>query len=116
MTDSILNSIKDMIGGLDPEDDSYDIPIIAHINSAFSVLTDRGVGPEEGFLITGPDEVWSDYIQTSKKMEMVKTYIYLNVKLTFDPPSNATYFSSLEKMMNQYEWRLANMKDIANST
>ena len=42
MEDSILVSIKKLIG-LAPEDESFDIDLITHINSAIDVLTQLGM-------------------------------------------------------------------------
>ena len=48
--DSILTSIKKLLG-IAEEYEHFDPDIVMYINSAFSVLTQLGVGPEEGFRI-----------------------------------------------------------------
>ena len=102
---SILNSIKKMIGI--PEDyQHFDVDIIMHINSVLMILTQLGVGPDDGFVITGADEQWSDYITDSKKLEAVKSYIYLKVRLLFDPPTSSTIVDSFNRQINELEWRL----------
>lgn len=105
MDESILNSIKKMLG---PDSDYtvFDQDIIIHINSVFSTLNQLGVGPAEGFQITGPNETWSDFIEDNKKLNSVKTYIYIKVRLIFDPPSSSFVATSLEETAKELEWRL----------
>ena len=50
MTDSILTTIKKMLG-ISEEYEHFDIDIITHINSTFSILAQLGVGPDKGFSI-----------------------------------------------------------------
>ena len=83
--ESILTSIKKLLG-ITEEYDQFDPDIIMHINSVFMILTQLGVGPAEGFSIEDDTAVWTDFIQDVKKLESVKTYVYLKVKLAFDPP------------------------------
>ena len=105
MVDSILTSIKKLLG---PEEiyEHFDADIIMHINSAFSTLTQLGVGPEEGFVITDKTAIWTDFIQDNKRLEFVKTYIYLKVKLVFDPPLSSSVLDAMNRQINELEWRL----------
>lgn len=83
--DSILTSIKKLLG-IDESDTDFDIDVIIYINSALSVLHQVGVGPTSGFAIRDASALWSDFIPDSYKyFEDVKTYVYLKVKLVFDP-------------------------------
>lgn len=104
MEDSILLSIKKLLGPM-AEYEVFELDIMMHINSAFSVLTQLGVGPSEGFFIKDANDLWSDFIQ-SPKLEMVKTYIYLKVKLVFDPPSSSAVLESMNRQISEFEWRL----------
>lgn len=103
--DSILTSIKKLLG-IDAEYDHFDADIIMHINSVFMILTQLGVGPEEGFTIMDEDAVWSDFIQDKKDIESVKSYMYLKVRLLFDPPLSSAVMESMNRMVNEFEWRL----------
>lgn len=109
-TDSILDTIKKLLG---PGQDQthFDQDIIIHINTAIMTLTDIGVGPKEGFSITSSAEVWSDFIEDIKKFEAVKTYIYLKVKLVFDPPLSSSVIEIYNKQINEIEWRLNSIVD-----
>ena len=103
--DSILTSIKKLLG-IDAEYDHFDADIIMHINSVFMILTQLGVGPEEGFTIMDEDAVWSDFIQDKKDIESVKSYMYLKVRLLFDPPLSSAVMESMKRMTDEFEWRL----------
>lgn len=107
MNDSILDTIKKMLGGLDSEDDGYfDTDIIVHINTAFDILHQLGLGPDEGFFIEDNSSKWSDFSTNGKLINMAKTYIYLLVRKTFDPPSNGFVMDAINKDLDEYEWRL----------
>ena len=103
--ESILTSIKKLLG-ITEEYDQFDPDIIMHINSVFMILTQLGVGPAEGFSIEDDTAVWTDFIQDVKKLESVKTYIYLKVKLAFDPPLSSAVIESMDRLINELEWRL----------
>lgn len=105
MDDSILNSIKKLLGMT--EDYTYfDQDVIIHINSVFMILNQLGVGPTIPFTIKNDTEVWSDFIQDTNNIESVRSYVYLKVKLIFDPPSSSVIADSINKMISELEWRL----------
>lgn len=104
--ESILASIKKKIGIAD-ECVDFDIDIIMDINSAFMVLNQIGVGPEEGYRITDRTDTWDDYITEEDDLDAVKTYVYLKVKVVFDPPLNSAVLESYNQKIEEYEWRLS---------
>ena len=103
--ESILTSIKKLLG-IAEDYEHFDSDIIIHINSVFSILTQIGVGSDIGFSISDKTATWSDFISDSTNLEMVKTYVYLKVKLLFDPPLNSSVTNSMEKTISELEWRL----------
>lgn len=105
MEESILNSIKDLLGP-DSGYDVFDNEILIHINMALSVLTQHGVGPSEGFIVKDEDATWQDFLGDSKDLEMAKTYVYMKVKMAFDPPTSSFMLTSLKEACQEYEWRL----------
>lgn len=106
MDEPILLTIKRLLGG-NIEGDYFDEELVVYINSVLSILTQLGVGPKDGFVIsTDGDETWNDYIADRTDIEMVKTYIYTKVRLMFDPPSNSFLVDSLKKLCDEFEWRL----------
>ena len=100
---SILNDIKKLLG-LDPEYKVFDTDVIIHINSAFWRLRQLGVGVDN-FTISGASETWDNYLgEDMSKMEVVKTFIYLYVRLLFDPPTNnASLFNAYQQQLEKYE-------------
>lgn len=105
MEDSILLTIKKLLG-LSEDYDVFDMDIIIHINMVFNILNQMGVGPKDGFIISGPEDSWNDYVRDSRKLEMVKTYIYLKVKQIFDPGTSSALNNAIEAQINELEWRL----------
>lgn len=104
MNESILDTIKKMLG-IDSNYDVFDTDIIIQINSAFFLLMQLGVGPEDGFSITGSSETWDQFTDL-KKLEAVKNYIFIRTKLGFDPPTSSFVLNSYEKIQSELEWRL----------
>lgn len=105
MNESIFESIKALLGP-DASDDVFDQDILIHINSAISVLTQLGIGPARGFMVTGPDETWEDFIGNDPTLSMVKSYIYMKVKIAFDPPINSSVLSAYQEACKEMEWRM----------
>ena len=102
--DSILESIKKLLG-IPKEYEAFDADIIMHINTAFAILNQLGLGPEGGYGIEGYDDLWDDYI-VSYNMSMIKTFIYLKVRLAFDPPSSTALIESMQRTLDELTWRL----------
>ena len=109
--DSILTSIKKMLG-ISEEYEHFDADIIMHINSVFMILNQMGVGPTAMFTISDKYAVWSDFISdTDPKMEMVKSYMYMKVRLLFDPPTSSAVMEAMNRSISEFEWRLHNEAD-----
>lgn len=93
--------------GIEEDYEHFDQDIIMHINSVFSVLTQLGIGPSEGFHISDKSTTWGEYLGDNRQLEMVRSYMYLKVRLLFDPPtSGAGVIDSINNMIKEYEWRL----------
>ncbi|MDR2395782.1 MAG: hypothetical protein LBD57_04215 [Endomicrobium sp.] len=106
--DSILTSIKKLLG-IEENYTHFDVDIIMQINGIFSVLEQIGIGPIGGFSIKDKTTKWKDY-ETDVSYDMLKSYIYLKVRLLFDPPQNSFLVNSFEKQISELEWRL-NIKE-----
>ena len=102
--ESILTSIKKLLGIMS-DYTNFDDDIIIHINTAFAMLNQLGVGPEGGFMIVDANSRWEDYT-TEKNLNMVKTYIYLKVRLLFDPPTSSALIESINRTLSEIEWRI----------
>ncbi len=104
--DSILLTIKKGIG-IDPSYEAFDPDIIMHINSVLFILTQEGIGPKEGFNITGQDETWEDFLgESNTKLSAVQSYVTLKTRLLFDPPQSGTLNEQITKLISELEWRL----------
>lgn len=104
--DSILDSTKKKLG-LEADYAHFDEgEIIDHINSVFADLTQLGVGPADGFAIENSETTWGDYIGDEKRLQSVKTYMGLRLRLIFDPPQQAAVLTSYKEQIEKLEWRL----------
>ena len=110
MEESILKTIKQLIGC--PDDfEQFDLDLIVHINSAFATLTQLGVGPKEGYRITGADNEWSEFEDDAQKLSLIKDYVYIKTRLLFDPPTSGSLMDSLKEQLKEMEWRLYMLYD-----
>ena len=105
MEDSILNSIKKLLG-IDEYYTQFDADIIMHINSVFMILTQIGAGPENGFSIVDKTNTWKEFIQNENAIEDVKSYMYLKVRMLFDPPTSTAVMDAMNRSINELEWRI----------
>ena len=103
--DSIFITIKQMLG-IEADDDAFDNELIPFINSAITVLTQIGVGPEKGFRITGTTETWDELLQMRQDIDSIKNVVYFRTKLAFDPPQNSFLIESIKKQCEELEWRI----------
>lgn len=103
--DSILDSIKKPLN-IDTDDDAFDHDIIMFINGEFMELYQLGIGPANGFSIQGSDAQWSDYTDDPYVKDAVKTYIYLKVKMVFDPPASSVVADMINNKIADLGWRL----------
>lgn len=106
MNDSILTSVKKGVGGIVEMDESFDDDIILYTNTVFSKLAQLGVGPKTGFRIEDKTATWTDFIGDDPRLEMVKSFVILSVRMLFDPPTSGAVSSAIEKQIVEYEWRL----------
>lgn len=105
MSDSILDSIKKMLG-IEAEYTHFDTDIIININSVLMILTQLGVGPDVGFIIEDSSKTWTDFLGEGISVPAVKTYVYLKVKLVFDPPASSHVVASMDRQILELEWRV----------
>lgn len=105
MDESILNSVKKLLG-IEESYNQFDADILMHINSVLMILRQLNVGPQSGYEITGAEETWSDFLgNDTVKFQAVKTYLYMRVRMMFDPPTGSVA-ESTKNIINELEWRL----------
>lgn len=102
---SILDSVKKILG-IPHEYEHFDPDIIMHINSVFMILSQLGVGPEGGFSISDETSLWSDFLTDDLNLESIKTYMYMKVRLMFDPPLSSSVSESINRLVSELEWRI----------
>lgn len=105
MSDSILNTTKKILG-IEADYTAFDPDILMHINSVFSTLNQMGIGPDDGFAIDDAEATWFDFTGGDKRLNSVKTYVYLRVRLLFDPPTTSYLIGALKEQVQELEWRL----------
>lgn len=102
---SILDSVKQSLG-IVPDYEHFDDQLIMFINSVFPVLYELGVGPDDGFEIEDNTALWSDFLGSGKLLNQVKSYMFIKVKLLFDPPASSFAIEAMNKMAQEHEWRI----------
>lgn len=129
MADSILTNVKKIVG-IAESDTSFDPDIVMHINTVFSILTQLGIGPTAGFMIEDATPTWDDFLkvrqvkldgadvytdeqlqENNKQLMMVKTYVYLRVRLLFDPPQTSFVIEALNKQIEELEVRMSIVRE-----
>jgi len=103
--DSILTTIKKLLG-IEEDYPQFDTDIIVYINGVLMTLNQLGIGPEDGYAIFSSEETWNDYLGEATNIEAVKSYIYLKVRLIFDPPSVSSVIDAIGRQIAELEWRL----------
>jgi hypothetical protein len=126
---SILTNVKKLVGIVE-SDTSFDVDIITHVNTVFSVLTQLGIGPTAGFMIEDATPTWDDFLnvrqmklagstvytdvqlqEADKLLNMVKTYMYLRVRFLFDPPQTSFVIESLNAQVKELEVRMSIVRE-----
>ena len=107
MEQSILLTVKKILG-IAAEYTAFDLDIITHINTALATLTQLGVGPPTGYTIDDAGDEWSDFIDTTTDHEWnaIRSYIFLRVRLLFDPPTVGYLITAHNEQIKELEWRL----------
>ena len=104
--ESILTSIKKLLG-ITEEYTHFDNDLILHINSVLMILSQLGVGPSEGYSISSSAQTWTDFLGDDlKKLQSVKSYVALKVRLMFDPPTSSSVMEAINNQIREFEWRL----------
>jgi hypothetical protein len=109
---SILNDTKKILG-IEADYTAFDVDITMHINGVFSTLNQLGIGPEFGFEILDDTAQWEDFLGVDPDMRLnsIKTYIYLRVRLLFDPPTTSYLITSMQDQIRELEWRISTYRE-----
>lgn len=101
---SILNDTKKMLA-IPEESKEFDQDIIIFINATLSRLEQLGVGPVGGYAITGDEEDWSEF-EDRPTFSEIKIYVYLSVRILFDPPTVGTVMNAFKEQIEKLEWTI----------
>ncbi len=112
MEQSILTSTKKILG-LAEDYTAFDLDVITHINSVFSTLNQLGVGDVDGIMIEDDEAAWDDLELPVNQLSMIRTYVYLKVRMLFDPPSTSFHINAMEEQIKEQEWRLNTFRECA---
>jgi hypothetical protein len=102
---SILDSVKKTLG-IDIANTAFDSDLILHINSVITILTDLGIGPSDGFTVTSSFDTWATLLGATSQLNSVKSYVYLRVRMLFDPPTTSYLIEAMKQQIQEFEWRL----------
>lgn len=105
MSDSILQCVKKTLG-LSADYDVFDQDVIMYINSVFSTLHQLGVGPDAGFMIQDDAVTWDAFLAGDPRLNHIKSYVFLRVRLLFDPPTTGYLVEALQTQTSELEWRI----------
>lgn len=108
MEDSILTSIKKLLG-IPSEQTAFDTDIVMHINSALSNINVLGIGPDPQLVISDNTKTWVEL--GADIPQSVKTYIYLNVLLGFDPPPTSFGIQAVERQIKKLAYEMVLMNE-----
>ena len=103
--DSVLTSVKKMLG-ITEDYTHFDADLIMHINTVFTILAQLGIGPVDGFSIADASALWTDFVESNPLLESVKSYMYLRVRLLFDPPASSAIMEAINRQIVELEWRI----------
>lgn len=110
MATSILTSTKKALG-IDEGMTAFDPEIMMYINTVFSTLNQLGIGPVEGYMIENEEATWDDFLADDPRYNSIQTYMYLRVRLLFDPPATSFAIAAMEHQIEEYGWRLSTLRE-----
>lgn len=102
---SILTGVKKSLG-IDEEYRAFDPDILMFTNAVLSNLNQIGVGPEQGFQIEDEAATWDNLLGGDLRLNNVKAYVYLKVRMLFDPPATSFAIAALETQAKELEYRI----------
>lgn len=111
MEASVLTSVKKALG-LDVEYEAFDPDILMHINSVLANLNQIGVGPEDGVQIEDQAATWDDLLGSDPRLNNVKSYVYLKVRMLFDPPATSFSIAAMETQIKEFEYRIYTASEV----
>ena len=100
--ESVLTSVKKNLG-IEEDDESFDVEVVTHINAAIMRLMTLGVGPTSGLIVSDKTTPWSELLGERTDLEGAKLYIYLKVRMLFDPPTSSYVLDAMKRQADELE-------------
>lgn len=110
MENSILKSTKKVLGLAD-DYTVFDLDVLTYVNSAFSTLTQLGVGPAVGFTVEDDTQTWSELALSQDQTNLIKTYVFLKARMLFDPPTTSFHIEAMNNQIKEHEWRISTNRE-----
>jgi hypothetical protein len=114
LEESILDSVKKNLG-LAENYDAFDHDVLTHINTTFFNLNQLGIGPAAGFVVEDETTKWSDFADSDLNvaaLNALQTYIFLKVRMYFDPPGTSHHITAMKEQIDELEHRLLTERDL----
>lgn len=108
---SILITVKKSLG-IDQNYEAFDTDILMHINSVLATLNQLGIGPENGFQVEDNTATWESFLGSDLRLNNVKSFVYLKVRLLFDPPATSFAIKAMEDLAKELEYRINTFREV----
>lgn len=102
--DSILNSVKQHLGG-EMVAEVFDPDIIMAINTIIGTLKQAGVKVIKD-AIDDKATMWTEVFPDISTLEMIKSYVCIKAKQYFDPSASSTLNELYESQLEELLWRI----------
>jgi hypothetical protein len=106
LDDKILDTIRKLIGG-SMDYTYFDEDIVIHANTYLANLVQVGIGTP-GFILT-PTSTWRDFLGNNyppERLIQIRSWLWIKVKLIFDPPMSTHYADKLQEEAKEMLWRM----------
>lgn len=111
MAVTIIEDLRKLLGE-NINQEAFDTDIMIHLNSVFLSLYQFGYTNKGKVIVVDKNTTWDDLKAMDDKFtEAVKSYIFLKIKIIFDPPSSSFVLETYKQQILEYEWRLVAFKE-----
>lgn len=112
MEDSILTSTKQILN-ISAADTAFDQDILTLINSTLSTVNQLGIGDAATMFVEDNTKTWTQLSLPPEQTHMLKTYVFLQTRIVFDPPPTSFALAALKEQAEEFQWRLSLFREYA---
>ena len=102
---SILTTVKKQLG-ITEDYVAFDEQILVSINTTMAIIRQLGAGPGNALSVVDKTTTWSALMNGNTNLDELVSYIYLRVRLEFDPPTNSFVVDSMQNQIRELEYRI----------